>query len=67
MACHPMRTESNDFARVSEKSLTTDRLGCDSMQGYLIGRPMNVDVIRKILRTQLIPQSESVSHVLNSR
>ena len=47
--------------------LVLHRLGCDSMQGYLIGRPMNVDVIRKILRTQLIPQSESVSHVLNSR
>ena len=47
--------------------LVLHRLGCDSMQGYLIGRPVNVDAIRKLLRAQLIPQSKNVSHVLQSR
>ncbi|MBW8078532.1 MAG: EAL domain-containing protein [Gallionella sp.] len=47
--------------------LVLHRLGCDSMQGYLIGRPVNVHAIGKLLREQLIPLSENVTHVLDSR
>ena len=46
--------------------LVLHRLGCDSMQGYLIGRPVNVHAIGKLLREQLIPLSENVTHVLDS-